>query len=106
MFDPLKRILVESFIGAIALGYLLAEVALYFGSVFTTPLATWITRQAFPGLMPRANEAPGFPFQTALPPLFSSVVLLLIWYLLLRWLYFTPPKTQAPEPAPEPEVMT
>jgi hypothetical protein len=106
MFDPLKRILVESFIGAIALGYLLAEVVMYLGSIFTAPLATWITRQAFPGLMPRATEVAGFPFQTALPPLSSFVVLLLIWYLLVRWLYFTPPKTKEPESAPQSEGVT
>jgi hypothetical protein len=101
MFDPLKRILVESFIGAIALGYLLAQAALYFGNIFVTPLANWITRQTFPEFTPRATTAPGFPFQTALPPLFSTVLLLLVWCLLLRWLYFTPPKTQAPESASE-----
>lgn len=47
MFDRLRGILVESFIGAIALGYLLAEAVLSFGNVFTAPLATWIRRRYF-----------------------------------------------------------
>ncbi len=52
MVDRLKRILVESFIGAIALGYMLAEVVLYFVSVFTSPVSTWATRNLYRVLAP------------------------------------------------------
>ena len=89
MFDRLKRTLVESFVGAIALGYLFAQAALNFVNVFTTPVAGWVRRMEFPD----SKAAAGLSLQTALPPLVSFVVLLLIWYGLLRWLYFTPPKS-------------
>jgi hypothetical protein len=45
----------------------------------------------------------GFSFKDALPDLSGFVVLFLVWYLLVRWLYFTPPKTGASEPARNPE---
>jgi hypothetical protein len=106
MFDRLRRILIESFVGAIALGYLFAEAVLYFVNVFTAPVAGWVTRKEFPEFMPRTAAATGLPFQTALTPLVSSVVLLLIWYILLRWLYFTPSKREAPGSAPGPEQVT
>jgi hypothetical protein len=40
----------------------------------------------------------GFSLKDALPDLSRFVVLFLVWYLLVRWLYFTPPKTDASEP--------
>jgi ABC-type spermidine/putrescine transport system permease subunit II len=90
MFDRLKRTLVDSFVGAIALGYLFAEVVLYFVNVFTAPVAGWVRRKEFPGTTPTA----GLSLQAAVLPLISFVVLLLIWYVLLRWLYFTPFKKE------------
>jgi hypothetical protein len=103
MFDRLKRILVESFVGAIALGYLFAEATLYFVNVFTAPVAGWVTRKEFPQFVPRNTAATGLPLQTALTPLVSFVVLLVIWYVLLRWLYFTSPKAKSAEAAADPE---
>ncbi|MGA7794187.1 MAG: hypothetical protein WCA19_14220 [Candidatus Acidiferrales bacterium] len=88
MFDRLKETLVESFVGAIALGYLFAEAALYLVNVFAAPVAGWVRRMESPG----SKATAGFSLQAALPQLVSFVVLLLIWYGLLRWLYFTPPK--------------
>jgi ABC-type sulfate transport system permease component len=98
MFDRLKRTLVESFVGAIALGYLFAQAALNFVNVFSAPVAGWARRREFPG----ATAAAGLSLHAALPQLVSFVVLLLIWYVLLRWLYFTPPKRATSEPAPNP----
>lgn len=96
MFDRLKRTLVESFVGAIALGYLFAQAALNLVNVFTAPIASWVRRNEFPGRTATA----GLSLQAALPQLVSFVVLMLIWYVLLRWLYFTPPKSETSEPAP------
>jgi ABC-type sulfate transport system permease component len=96
MFDRLKRTLVESFVGAIALGYLFAQAALYLVNVFAAPVAGWVRRKEFPG----STATAGLSLQAALPQLVSFVVLLLIWYVLLRWLYFTPPKSETSEPVP------
>jgi ABC-type sulfate transport system permease component len=88
MFDRLKRTVVESFIGAIALGYLFAQAVLYLVNVFAAPVAGWVRRMEFPD----SKATTGLSLHAALPPLVSFVVLVLIWYGLLRWLYFTLPK--------------
>jgi hypothetical protein len=42
MLRRLKRVLVESFVGAIALGYLLAQGLLHFVYIFTSPFSEWL----------------------------------------------------------------
>jgi hypothetical protein len=102
MFERLKRALVESYVGAIALGYLLAQCILHFVDIFASPIAGWISRNQYRA-MPGGTALPGFSLKDALPDLSKFVVLFLVWYLLVRWLYFTPPKTDASEPVPNPE---
>ena len=103
MFERLKRALVESFVGAIALGYLLAQCILHFVNIFASPIAGWVSRNDYRAIVPGGAALAGFSPRDALPDLSRSVVLFLVWYLLVRWLYFTPPKTGASEPAPNPE---
>jgi hypothetical protein len=100
MFDRLKRSLVESFVGALALGWLFAWAILDFASIFSAPVTNWITRSEYrttPGSVPAE-----LLFRDALPYLVSSFVLFLIGYLLLRWLYFKP-RTESTVPVPTPE---
>ena|SRR5256885_2896530 len=98
MFERLKRSLVESFIGAIALGYLLAQTILYFVGIFSVPLTGWISRREYPELTSHSTARSGFPFGEATPQLVSFALLSVIWYILLRWLYFGPLKEEAPKP--------
>ena len=102
MLDRLKRVLVESFIGAIALGYLFAQAVLHFVNIFAAPIVGWASQKTYQGIVPRTTATTGLPLEAALPQLVSFVVLLLIWYVLVRWLYFAPPKRDALEPAPNP----
>jgi hypothetical protein len=101
MVDRLKRVLVESFVGAIALGYLLAEVVLYFVRMFTAPITEWAARNLYRGLIPGTTGFSDSPLRAAVSPTIGFVMLLLAWYLLLRWLYFTPLKVEEPQPNPE-----
>ena len=101
MVDRLKRVLVESFIGAIALGYMLAEVVLYFVSVFTSPVSMWATRNLYRVLAPATTAFSGSPLRASVSPAVGFVLLLLVWYLLLRWLYFTPINKEESELNPE-----
>ncbi len=103
MFERLKRALVESFVGAIALGYLLAQCILHFVNIFASPIAGWVSRNDYRAIIPNGATLAGFSLKDALPDLSRFVVLFLVWYLLVRWLYFSPPKTYVPEPAPNPE---
>jgi hypothetical protein len=94
MFDRLKRVVVGNFIGAIALGYLLAQAMLNFVGVFTAPVEAWAMRNIFRGLVPGTDAFSGSPLRAALSPAFAFILQLLVWYLLLRWLYFTPLKKE------------
>jgi hypothetical protein len=102
MFERLRRTLVETFVGAIALGYLLAQGILHFVNIFTSPVTGWVTRNEYREMMPRTASSAGFPFQLALPELIRFFLLLLVWYVLLRWLYFKPIKNESSELAKNP----
>ena len=103
MFERLKRALVESFVGAIGLGYLLAQGILHFANIFASPIAGWVSRNTYRAIVPGGAALAGFSLKDALPDLSRSVVLFLVWYLLVGWLYFTPPKIGVSAPAPNPE---
>jgi hypothetical protein len=90
MLERLKRVLVTSFVGAIALGWLFAQGILHFADIFSAPIAAWLMRREYRGLMEHTNTVTGFSFQDAIPEAVRSFSLLLVGYLLLRWLYFKP----------------
>jgi len=86
----LKQALVDSYVGAIALGYLLAQCILHFVSVFASPLAGWVTRSEYKDVIAHNTPLVGFTFKDALPEFVRFLLLLVVWYVLVRWLYFTP----------------
>ena len=90
MFRRLKKALVTSFVGAIAVGWIFAHWILHFAYIFSAPIAGWLARSEYREAMLRTSTVTGFSLQDALPELVRSVSLLLIGYLLLRWLYFKP----------------
>lgn len=93
MLDRLKSALVDSYVGTVALGYMLAQCVLHFANVFANPIAGWITRGEYKDIATRYG-APivGFTFRDGLPELVRFVFLLAVWFVLLRWLYLTPLK--------------
>jgi hypothetical protein len=95
MFDRLKRALVESYVGAIALGYLLAQCIMHFVNIFAAPVAGWVSRNDYRAIIPGGATLVGFSLKDALPDLSRFLLLFVVWYVLVRWLYFTPPKTDA-----------
>jgi hypothetical protein len=103
MFERLRQRMVESFVGAIALGYLLAQGILYFVDIFSAPVRSWVARSEYPGFTGRATVQTGLLLRDAFSDLVTSFVLLLIWYLLLRWLFLKPLKEEAHNPTPNPE---
>jgi hypothetical protein len=90
MFRRLKRLLVESYIGAIALGILLADVILELVNVFVAPVAGWFSQNEYRAILRNGTSSRSFPYHDALPPLERFIILLLVWYLLLLLLYSTP----------------
>lgn len=97
MLRRLKLALVESYVGAIAVGWLLAQGIMHFASIFTAPLTDWFARKEYWELTNRPGISRGFPFESALPELAKSVSLLFFFYLLLRWLYFRPVEPKSAE---------
>lgn len=102
MFRRFKRELVKSFVGAIALGWIFGEGILNFANMFSAPIAQFLRRREFSELA-NHNQA-GFSFQDALPELARALVLLLIGYLLLRWLYFKPVEDELTDSKLEPRT--
>jgi ABC-type dipeptide/oligopeptide/nickel transport system permease component len=101
MFVRLRRTLVESFVGAIALGYLLAEGIMHFVNVFAAPIAGWIARNEYRGSLAGAALPSRSSLQYALPEFVRSLFMFAIFYVLLRWLYFKPLKMEISEPVRE-----
>jgi len=89
MFERLKRALVDSYVGAIALGYVLAQCILHFVNIFGSPVAAWVTRNEYRDVIPHTAPVPGFLLRDALPEFVRFSLLFVVWYVLVRWLYFT-----------------
>jgi hypothetical protein len=95
MFERLKRSLVDSYVGAIAMGWLLATAVLDFVSIFSSPVQFWISRNEYRTL--NSNGPVGFQPQDALPEVVKTILVLILWYVLFRWLYFKPVKISSAE---------
>ena len=93
MLERFRSVLVSSFVGAIALGWVFAQAILHFAYVFSAPVAGWLTRREYHGVVDRVST--GFSIHDALPELLKSVSLLLVGYVLVRWLYYRPSAPQA-----------
>ena len=98
MLRRFKKAVVESFVGAIALGYAFAQAILHFVNIFAAPVAGWISRKEYGGLMSKTGSLLGFSLQDALPELIRFVVLLLVLLVLFHWLYIKSPKEKEPAP--------
>jgi hypothetical protein len=93
MIDRLKRALIESYVGAIALGYVFAQSIGHLAGIFATPIGGWISRTEYGGLAPHPSALPGFSLVEAVPELVRFLLLLLLGVVLLRWLYMEQPKS-------------
>jgi hypothetical protein len=101
MLERLKKVLVESFVGAIALGYIFAQAILHFAWVFAAPIAAYVARREYRGIVENMAAPRGFFLQDALPELVRACALLILGYVLLRWLYFKPRIEESPDLAQE-----
>src|SRR4051812_33367426 len=88
--DRLKRGLVDSFVGAICIGWMLAQGFLHLVAALVLPVNQWIVRQALLDARGRADDPGRYKVENSLPDLASAIVIFVIAYVLLRWLYFKP----------------
>lgn len=88
--------------GAIGLGYLLAIDISHFVGALAAPIAGWVSRKEYGGMLStvsKTSDLPGFSLQDSLPELARFIVLLLVWYAFVRWLYFKPVEKEVEETA-------
>jgi hypothetical protein len=97
----LRLALVESYVGAIALGMLFAQGIGHFASIFSSPIGQWVSLRTYRGFgIGMRSDAPvTFSVGPAVPELIRTVVYFAVGYALLRWLYYKP--VEIPEPTPE-----
>jgi hypothetical protein len=88
VLNKLKTALVESYVGAIALGMLFSEGVVHFAGIFSMPVAQWISRRQYQEISLRNDIPVRFSVGPAVPELIKCVALFAVGYILLRWLYF------------------
>ena len=96
MIERVRKGLVDSWVGAIALGYLLAQSVLHIAYVIIAPFASWITRNQYRGMAGSRDLPQGFMLMDSVPELIKSICLLLLWYVLFWWLYLKAPAGNEP----------
>lgn len=100
MSDRIKQAIVKSHVGAVGLGYLLAQIILNFVSIFVSPVAGWVSERVYRNITSAAPAQQGIPYYQSFPDLVRFVLLSVLFYALMRWLYFpevTPETTQDSE---------
>lgn len=90
MLRRLKRALKTSYVGPIALGYMLAEVILYFVNAFASPFASLVSQTIYQRVQPGQPRTTGILYIAAAPDAIRFVLTLVIWFAFFYWLYLTP----------------
>ena len=103
MLEALKAALVDSFVGAIALGWLFAQGITRFIGAFIEPLSLWIARRQNATIYNTNSGPAAFPFQFALSQLLTALLLLTVAFALLRWLFYPAAVEQDHAQSPDPE---
>lgn len=92
MLERIKKALVESFVGVIIVGGLFVSGIMSFVSGITAPLANWLIEWIQRAKNPAGYPAnpPQFLYQLFIREWITSALMLLVAFLLLRWLYIEP----------------
>jgi len=84
----LKTALVGSYVGAIAIGYLLGDGVEHIVSVFISPISEWVQLKELHRISPQGLTGSQFGLLSSLPHVFYGALYILIALALLRWLYY------------------
>ena len=95
MLERFRQAIAESYIGAVALGLLLAKTIEHFVGIVDAPIAAWVSQRNYREMTQKTTGSVGFPLEAALPEAVSAILLLLLAYFLIRWLYFNPLKASS-----------
>jgi hypothetical protein len=94
MIERFRRTVVDSYVGAIALGYVLAQAILHLAGTASAPFEDWAFRRVAAGS--RLHYPSHWLLLTSLSELTASFLLGLLWYLVFRWLYLRPSPKEPP----------
>lgn len=95
MLERLRRALIESYIGAIALGWIFAQAIQHFTYIFASPVASWISRRQYAEMPGVARWPTRLFLREAIPEAITTFLLLAVGYVLLHWLYLRNSTTTA-----------
>lgn len=98
MFRRMRTALTESFAGAILVAWVMSDGVVRLLEGLSMPLLNWVSQQQ--GGAASAAQQPlllRLTLYQALEGLGDAAVLLVVGYLLLRWLYYPPKEPQAGE---------
>lgn len=92
MLERMKSALVDSYVGAILVGWLFAEGIERLLTSIVTPLTEWgverILQQLSPGTFGILGSPARYPTEFTVSQLITGALILLIAFYLLHWLYF------------------
>jgi hypothetical protein len=94
MLERMRKAMVDSFVGAIALGWVFAQAVVHFAYSLAAPFSSWLSRKQYRDMLHCTDLPTGFRFTDAVPELVKSLALFILGYLLLRWLYWKRAKVQ------------
>ena len=95
----LKKALVESYVGAIAIGWTIADSATELANALGTPITTAIRQHMVQQIVGVTPTREPIDWKLSLPGIMSAIILLAVAYGLLRWLYYPSPQEESEVPA-------
>jgi predicted Kef-type K+ transport protein len=107
VLNRIRKALVDSYAGAIAVGWLLSQGICHCALLIVSPLTIWAQIRLQQRLDPSRSilyEQPQrFPYEQVGSQVLLILILLLLAFLLLRWLYMEPAKVEGPSESEETE---
>jgi hypothetical protein len=98
MIERLKKALIDSYVGAITIGWMISDAGLKIATALALPILTWFRHHLVSETFGVKPSHEPIEWQLLIPGLISAVILLAFGYGLLRWLYFAEPKPVQEEP--------
>lgn len=96
MADLLKKALVESYVGVVAIGWMIADAAVRIASALQAPILTGFRQHLASEMVGLKPTREPIEWQLVYPDLISAAILLAFSYGLLRWLYYAKPVAAEP----------
>jgi hypothetical protein len=98
--NRIREVLRNEYIGAVAIGFLLAQLLVIVISLIMRPINFYVDRAASPTSVFGYSKIEPFPLASLIGPVINIVLLGLISFLFLRFLYLKPTGDEADKGTP------